>query len=287
MNAQQNRETSKTNKLKASLPALSLVAVFLALWYWWFLSPRYRHSAAARASSTNIFAAFESLPGSPSFEPPPQIYADRSSGRTVFPYSVVPGGIRSAQELADTAQNDPLVAQHYAGFRLHTAHMIRLKKDRQAYVSYRLGDQIFWTRHKVTLHAGETLLTDGKNMARGRCGNRVSISPKTPVSPREPADRTMSTPVFVLDPVPAGFPVGEPLARLTLPPQGFGPPSGSPGGPFPPFFPPIFPGGPGSPFKPSAAPPPPPIVSTPEPASGLLAVLGLVCLMAMSVLLRK
>jgi len=291
MSVRQGQETRKANKLREILPALSAVAVFLALWYWWFSSPHGRRPAPTRASS---FARnsndFESLPGSFSFEPAPQIYAEPGSSRAVFPYSVVPGGIRSAQELADAMQHDAVVAQHYGHFDMRSVHAIRLKKDRRAYVSYRLSGQIYWTRKKVTLHAGEVLLTDGTSMARGRCGNRVSDTPKLPVSPKEPPESKMSTMVFVPDPLPPGEPVGEPpLARITLPPEGFGPPPNvPPGGPFPPFFPPIFPGGPGTSSTPRGLPPPPPpIVATREPASGLLVLLGLVGLAIASLILRR
>lgn len=289
MSVERNRKTRKADKPREILAALGLVAVFLALWYWWFLSPHSRHLPPTHAlAPKTISAAFDdsydvSLQG-----PAPRIYAEDGSGRAVFPYSVVPGGVRSPQELADAVQHDAVVAEHYGNFRVRSVHAIRLKKDRRAYVSYRIGGKIYWTRHKVTLHAGETLLSDGKNLARGRCGNRVSDAPKLPVSPKEPPERTMSKPVFVPDPLPLGFPVGEPrLEPITLPPQSFGPPSVPPGGPFPPFFPPIFPGGPGTPSTPPGPPPPPPLVSTTEPASGLLALLGLVCLAVASLILKK
>lgn len=291
MNTEKGFETRKASKLREILPAFSVVAVFLALWYWWFLSPRGKHFATTRASSsTHISADLEGLLNSFALEPAPQIYADAPSGRAVFPYSVIPGGVRSGQELAEATQHDTLVAQHYAGFQLRNARMIHLKKDRLAYVSYRLGERIFWTRHKVTLHAGEALVTDGKTMARGRCGNRLSDSPKAPVSDREPGERILSTPVFVPDPAPLGFPVEDsPLARIALPPRTFGPPPNAPpGGPFPPFFPPIFPGGLGTPSRPPGPPPPgPPTVATPEPASALLVLLGLAGLALASLMFKK
>lgn len=291
MSVERDRETRKVNKPREILAVLGLVAVFLALWYWWFLSPHSRHLPPTRAFVPKATsAAFDNSNDVSLQGPVPRIYAEDGSGRAVFPYSVVPGGARSARELADAVQHDAVAAEHYSNFRVRLVHAIRLKKDRRAYVSYRLGGKIYWTRHKVTLHAGETLLSDGKNLARGRCGNRVSDSPKLPVSPKEPAERTMSKPVFVPDPLPLGFPVGDPPpAWIMLPPQSFGPPpSEPPGGPFPPFFPPIFPGGSGTPSSPPGPPPPPPpVVSTPEPASALLALLGLVCLAVASLILKK
>ena len=293
MNAAKHVETRRARKLRKIFPAFSLVAVFLALSYWWFLSPRWGYRADPSAISSKTHSAtFDIFVDASASEPAAQIYAADGAGRAVFPYSVIPGGIHSARELADAVQHDTVVAQHYRDFHLGTAHAISLKKDSQAYVSYRLGDRIYWTRNKVTLHAGETLLSDGNNVARGRCGNRVSETPKSPVSSKEPPDRTMSTPAFVLEPVPLGFPVGgPPLAQINLPTQSLGPPNIPPGVAFPPLFPPIFPGGHGSQSVPSGSPPPlsppPPLVATPEPASVLLVLLGLACLGAFGALLRK
>ena len=38
------------------------------------------------------------------------------------------------------------------------------------YVSYRRNNQVFWTRHQMLIPAGETLLSDGENFVRVRCG---------------------------------------------------------------------------------------------------------------------
>jgi hypothetical protein len=55
------------------------------------------------------------------------------------------------------------------------------------YVSYRKGDDIYWTARKVMLQAGETLLTDGRNEMRARCANRISDVPRSPVEPHAPS----------------------------------------------------------------------------------------------------
>ncbi len=40
--------------------------------------------------------------------------------RLVFPYSVIPGGVTSADELRETSAHDQTVATHYAGFNYST-----------------------------------------------------------------------------------------------------------------------------------------------------------------------
>ncbi len=66
--------------------------------------------------------------------------------RKVYPYSVVPGGVRDAHELKWAAEHDPVVAEHYAGFDYDHARVVRLVLARTAYVSYRICKNIYWTR---------------------------------------------------------------------------------------------------------------------------------------------
>src|SRR5215467_7961435 len=48
----------------------------------------------------------------------------RESRRAVFPYSVVPGGVRDAAELSDAAAKDRVVAEHYSDFHMARAHTL-------------------------------------------------------------------------------------------------------------------------------------------------------------------
>jgi hypothetical protein len=106
--------------------------------------------------------------------------------RPVYPYSVVPGGVKSASELKWMAQHDAVVASHYAGFDYEHARMVRLISARTAYVSYRIGNRLYFTRHRIMLRKGETVITDGKITARSRCGNRVEEAPQQATSSEEP-----------------------------------------------------------------------------------------------------
>jgi hypothetical protein len=116
-------------------------------------------------------------------------------GRPVYPYSIVPGGVQDARELKWVAEHDPVVAAHYAGFDYDHARVVRLVLARTAYVSYRIGNKVYWTRHRITLHKGETVITDGKITARARCANRVEEVPRQATSSSEPPAAKFEEPV--------------------------------------------------------------------------------------------
>jgi hypothetical protein len=217
----------------------------------------------------------------------PQISLNGSdSTRAVYPYSVIPGGVESASELRKSVAHDPVVAEHYGDFDIAKARVVRLNQDRLLYVSYRLGNRVFWSKNRLTLPKGETVITDGENMARTRCGNRLAEAPVGPVMAAEPAFETAPPEVAqVLAGAPAllGAPFVPGDVPLAPPPPSFGipPASGSPGGGI--FTPPGTPivGGGGPPAHgaapPPIAPPPviPPPVSTPEPEALLMLATGL------------
>lgn len=96
------------------------------------------------------------------------------AARPIFNGSVVPGGVYSPAELRAAIERDAVVAAHYGDVRLEQMQAVTLTTGRSAYVSYRKGDRIDWTRERVWLEAGETVLTDGTTMIRARCGNCVS-----------------------------------------------------------------------------------------------------------------
>ena len=115
--------------------------------------------------------------------------------RPVYPYSVVAGGVEDAKELKWVAEHDPIVAAHYAGFDYNHAQVVRLTLARTVYMSYRIGNHIYWMRRRITLHKGEKLITDGRMTARSRCGNRVEPTAQQPASPAEPAPEKFDQPV--------------------------------------------------------------------------------------------
>ena len=187
----------------------------------------------------------------------------------------------SSEELRNAINSDSSAARHYAGFDLSSVRTRTLENPRSMYVSYRIGDEIFWTRKPLYLRAGELLITDGTNEARTRCGNRVSATPQLPVSSKEPAVQAFE----------AEQNLAPPAAEEALPLQPFAVPgtlsprnefvrSGTEGfvaydvpppwvGPYPP---PIIP--PSPPPGPPPVPPPTPPTVTPEPGTGVLLILA-------------
>lgn len=125
-----------------------------------------------------------------------QILTDARPSRPVYPYSVVAGGVEDAKELKWVAEHDPIVGAHYTGFNYAHAQVVRLTLARSVYLSYRIGNRIYWTHRRVTLHKGEKLITDGRMTARTRCANRVEETPQQEaVSPAEPPAQKFDEPV--------------------------------------------------------------------------------------------
>jgi hypothetical protein len=152
--------------------------------------------------SPSLFRAKQSAP--PNFEQAElsrqrvvnlnQMLSAAEPTRPVYPYSVVPGGVEDAKELKWVAEHDPVVAAHYAGFDYDHARVVRLVLARTVYVSYRIGNHVYWTRKRLTLHKGEKVITDGRITARARCANRVEEMPQQAAAPAEPPPQKFDQP---------------------------------------------------------------------------------------------
>jgi hypothetical protein len=264
---------------RTAILVILLVALIVAPF--WFFGGR----SSRTADSPHLATASPGDAGgqSPSSLSNPETIAEIEQ-RPLYPYSIIPGGARSRDELARAIENDPVVARHYADFQVARTRVIRLDRSELMYVSYRIGDSVFWTKKPLLLPAGETLLTDGKNTARTRCGNRLSVTPVVPVLPNQPRpealdaapdlrpfgaarrpELSMLAPPMALIPAPTGslapptLATNEPLDGLPLP--------------IPPvYFPIVGGGGPGTPGGPPVLPPP---VATPEPGTFTLLLAGL------------
>jgi hypothetical protein len=255
---------------------LAVLGLFLFLSSWQFNAPlelelREPVAAAGVPISPDLIATM----------PPPR-------RRPEYPYSVISGGAHGPEELRESIRRDRVVAEHFSDFNASRARLVKLDRSFRAHVSYRIGNQVFWTRRKLTLAKDELLLTDGETYARTRCGNQISEDPQEPTSDKEPdaeefdepyADPPspgpsmpipIPNPAPPLDPPRTGPPVPlppVPIPPFVPPPPGFPPmppPGGPPGGNNPPLppgdgpdpLPPIFPPGedPLPPFPPGGPP---------------------------------
>lgn len=103
-----------------------------------------------------------------------QVPAVVRSLRPNYPYSIMPGGVYSKSELTNWNERDGIVREHYAGFDLRNARFVTAERDLLAYASFRKGGKVFWTHKKLRIPRGELLISDGVNLARARCGNRLA-----------------------------------------------------------------------------------------------------------------
>jgi hypothetical protein len=243
-----------TRLLSAAALAFFIAAALSALG---IMSGRNSRRAKLASALANRAASIKSVLWAPSED-----LASNSAlpERRLYPYSVIPGGAENQQELASAVAHDPVVAQHYAEFDVSRAHVIHLDRNLAVYVSYRMGDRVFWTTKRLRIPQGETLITDGVHEARTRCGNRLSETPMTPTSPNQPPVTAMNTPARPVFTADGGWAKPEFAPPLGLP---FAPIAGLP---FPaalpapaasmlPIAPPVFPivGGAGPvPFTPTS-----------------------------------
>lgn len=227
---------------------------------------------------------------------------DTRAGRAIYPYSLIPGGVRNSYELSQSIAHDPVLAEHYRDIRAAAMFPLRLPSDTEGYVSYRVGNHIYWTRHLVRIRKGELVLTDGSRMIRGRCGNQIVPAYLRP--------KAIPTTLDPMDPPPMVFESGYPpvmnlppaealLAEKNAPPLPVTP--SAPGGSTPPaFWPPLVPpiawccsgstqtgtplpvpptsGGGGDTPVPPATPPITPVTPVPEPGTLLMVGAGLALL---------
>lgn len=165
------------------------------------------------ASENRVAASFHA-------EELPENHQVDLSQRQLFPFSVVPGGTFNQAEVKQRVAQDPVVKQHYQGIDIAKLKPFRLTQPAQGYVSFRIGDRIFWTSRRLYLKPGEILLSDGLNILRGRCGNRVSLTPQVPILPKaEPTQAAFELPGLppgAFDPSEFQLPGNGPQAFIAM-----------------------------------------------------------------------
>jgi hypothetical protein len=264
-----HRRKRRTDRATTFLVVLLFAATAAVTWQ--FARPRPLTGVSKRANSAS--AAHTQVIPVNSTEP---FFVSSRAGRPAYPYSLIPGGVGSVEELREIAERDPVVARHFEGFDYKNAHLVTVSANQALFVAYRQGNEVYWTRKKVALHPGETLISDGKIVARTRCGNRVAVAPLGPPAPMEPLATDLDQPLFSnemvtnsVDPQPEAYaaliPGAQPVVGNALQP------AKSHKGLLPFFFLPLagIPGGGGGSSS------HPPLAVTPEPGTMLLLSSGL------------
>jgi hypothetical protein len=202
--------------------------------------------------------------------------------RAEYPLSLIPGGLATDAELEAARAADPILADHYAdvGF-LRTAF---LPHDKLLYASYRQGRSIVWTSSPILVRAGELVLADRSgNLVRGRCGNRLSDTPRSPAAFVQPPEAISETPEIAFVDAPSLPPSSvNDLSFVLFPPfPAIEAPETVPVGRPVPTTVTVAPGLPVGPFEFGTIPLNPiwaPVVrrpgATPEPGSGWLLIAG-------------
>lgn len=157
-----------------------------------------------------------------------------ASGSRVYPLSVIPGGAYSVEALQQSAETDPVVQRALAEMAAHTGdprlleHLraTQARQDTTMHTQLRDGDELYWSRGRVTVRKGETVFVHeptGTPVIRARCGNGlwpvVPAGAPTRVAPPEP--QTSQQPA----PLETSAPEQKPVATKTpgpdpQPPQG-------------------------------------------------------------------
>lgn len=200
-----NRRGNRPNRGRVRVKLFVLLLFAATAVITWQLAHRQSDPVLSYSSSE---AAPDPLPQSTAAAGQPSLLDStpytRGQNRKVYPYSVIPGGITSVADLKLAVAQDPVVARQFQGFNFQRAHLVQVAQKESKFVSYRIGQKVYWTRRKIALHPGETLVTDGNITVRTRCGNRVANVPGDTGSPLEPPEEAFNQPytAMIAAPVP-------------------------------------------------------------------------------------
>jgi hypothetical protein len=210
-----------------------------------------------------------------------------------YPHALVRCGVASSEDF-EAQRKIPLLREHYTDVGMVLPAI--LTTDEWDFASFRKNDGIVWTPVRILVRRGEVVFRDRSgNTIRGRCGNRLSQEPRTPVAFVMPPEMAHETPeiMFIEPPLSIGS-TGTP-GEILFPPLSPEPPfENQPQTPGQiPFERPLVPGLPFAEpaFSPLFSPPLPPIFpvltgtpatpisNAPESGTDLLMLAGMAALL--------
>ena len=103
-------------------------------------------------------------------------------------FAVVCGGLRTTAEIMSAILS-------YPNITFGTMSESTMPADGYFFMAYKKSGKIYYTKHKVLVHKGERILTDGKYAILMRCGNLIllDIDLANPTSDVEPSPTELGT----------------------------------------------------------------------------------------------
>jgi hypothetical protein len=108
--------------------------------------------------------------------PAPVVRPASAPKRVVYNYSVIPGGEPNVADFCGQIQSDAA----FHGFNCNVAYETSLRSPISVFMTFKKNGHIYWTKHLVSVKAGELMYTDGHRSFLARCGNEIGFAPQQP-----------------------------------------------------------------------------------------------------------
>jgi hypothetical protein len=110
------------------------------------------------------------------YSPAPMARVAAAPKNVVYNYSVIPGGERNVADFCGEIQSDAA----FKGFNCNVAYETTLRSPIAVFMTFKKNGHIYWTKHLVSVKAGELIYTDGHRSFLARCGNEIGFAPQAP-----------------------------------------------------------------------------------------------------------
>jgi hypothetical protein len=108
--------------------------------------------------------------------PTPHVSSISAVKPVVYNYSVIPGGVANVADFCNQIQSDAA----FQGFNCNVAYETLLRSPIAVFMTFKKNGHIYWTKHLVTVKAGELIYTDGQRSFLARCGNEIGFALREP-----------------------------------------------------------------------------------------------------------
>jgi hypothetical protein len=110
------------------------------------------------------------------YSPAPIARVASAPKNVVYNYSVIPGGEGNVSDFCEEVQSDAA----FKGFNCNVAYETTLRSPIAVFMTFKKNGHIYWTKHLVSVKAGELIYTDGHRSFLARCGNEIGFALQEP-----------------------------------------------------------------------------------------------------------